>query len=189
MKSYSNEDVLRYQKALIACLNDLDEFPGTWVPTTQGKSVLVSIRDFDNVSQYKWYAHSKGYAARRISGVAREFRKIVFLHRWLVCAPLDMQVDHANRYKWDCRRNNLRIVKNDKNQQNIGMLKNNKSGYKGVWWDSSRDLWVCDLSHENKTIHLGRFRHKEEAAMAYDRKILELRGEFAVTNFPREYYE
>jgi hypothetical protein len=41
---------------------------------------------------------------------------------------------------------------------------------------------------DRKKIHLGRFDDEIEAAKAYDRKAIELFGEFAYLNFPDEAY-
>jgi hypothetical protein len=41
---------------------------------------------------------------------------------------------------------------------------------------------------EKKRVHVGLFVEKIDAAHAYDRKAIELYGEFAYTNFPKETY-
>ncbi len=42
------------------------------------------------------------------------------------------------------------------------------------------------MTHNGKRINIGYFKDKEAAARAYDAKALEMHGEFAWTNFPRE---
>ena len=47
-----------------------------------------------------------------------------------------------------------------------GLPLNNTSGIKGVCWDKSRNRWVASYRKDGKTIRLGRFKTKEEAAQA-----------------------
>lgn len=166
--------------------SNMDE--GRWVSTTKGQRVLVSIEDYDRVMRHKWCAHSKGYAQRRGSGVTRVDRKIIYLHRWLVNAPDGVQVDHENRCKWDCRRSNLRIATPAQNQQNMDISRANTSGYKGVYWDASHGRWAVEIVANCRKHRLGRFHDPIMGARAYDRKAIELHGEFARTNFPMEDY-
>jgi hypothetical protein len=69
----------------------------------------------------------------------------------------------------------------------------NKSGYRGVSWRKSENVWLCFVSQNNKSISLGYFRGTEEgkieAAHAYDRWVIQHRGPTAYTNFPRSDYE
>lgn len=44
--------------------------------------------------------------------------------------------------------------------------KNNKSGIRGISWDSSRSKWTADIMFRRKTIHLGRFDNKRDAINA-----------------------
>lgn len=60
--------------------------------------------------------------------------------------------------------------------------KNSTSKFKGVSWSPDRELWVAQISFENKRYPLGRFASEIEAAKAYDKKAIELYGEFATTN-------
>ena len=47
--------------------------------------------------------------------------------------------------------------------------KNNRSGYKGVWWDAHRQMWVAYISVHGKRIHLGRYNRLEDAVKARQR--------------------
>jgi hypothetical protein len=93
-------------------------------------------------------------------------------------------VDHRNRNGLDNRRENLRPSTNSQNLGNRIGSPNSSSKYKGVHWDSTRGKWRTQAQHDGKTYRLGRFDSEEEAAAAYDRKALELWGEFALLNFP-----
>ncbi len=43
---------------------------------------------------------------------------------------------------------------------------NNTSGYKGVTWDKSRNMWRAQIVFKNKAIHLGRFHDIQDAVDA-----------------------
>lgn len=47
--------------------------------------------------------------------------------------------------------------------------KNNRSGYKGVWWDAHRQMWVAYISVHGKRIHLDRYHRLEDAVKARQR--------------------
>ena len=99
-----------------------------------------------------------------------------------------IQVDHINGNKLDNRKENLRLATPQQNSSNIGIRKNNKSGYKGVCWSKRDKKWIASIYKNNKKQYLGCFDDIVEAVRAYDRAALELFGEFAWTNFPKEDY-
>lgn len=43
---------------------------------------------------------------------------------------------------------------------------NNKSGYKGIYWDKHRNKWCADICSQGKRIRLGRFDTIEDALKA-----------------------
>jgi|TARA_R110002020_G_C15975619_1_gene747963 hypothetical protein len=47
--------------------------------------------------------------------------------------------------------------------------------------------WEAYIMFNQKNIYLGSYKTKEEAARAYDKKAIELFGEFAQLNFPEEW--
>lgn len=104
------------------------------------------------------------------------------LHRVLLNAPPDMLVDHKNKNTLDNRMENIRIVTHAQNTWKRTKNRTNTTGYVGV--TAVRGGFVAGISCQNRRINLGRFATAKEAALAYDAKCLELRGEFAVLNFP-----
>ena len=49
--------------------------------------------------------------------------------------------------------------------------------------------WVAKIVNNKQQIHIGTFNTDIEAAKAYDKKAIELHGEFAKLNFPLENYK
>lgn len=89
------------------------------------------------------------------------------------------KLDHKDGNKHNNAINNLRRATNSQNQCNMGVTKRSRSGVKGVHWDKERSKWVAFIGIQHKSIFLGRFDVKEEAAKAYIKAALELHGNFA----------
>ena len=157
------------------------------IPLSQGKFALVDDEDFETVGQMRWYTmriHNVWYAA---SSQAVEGTR-VYLHRFLMDPPSDMEVDHINGDGLDNRRENLRVCLHRDNLRNVRRTVTSRSGFRGVLKTRS-GRWEARTKRLGRIIHIGTFDTPEEAARARDRKIIELHGEFAVLNFPREDYE
>lgn len=98
------------------------------------------------------------------------------------------EIDHINRNPFDNRWENLRDVDRMVNCHNTTARKSNTSGFKGVSWSIVGSMWIAQLTSNGKSQHLGYFKIKEDAARAYDKAVIEARGDNAVTNFPKEDY-
>src|SRR3990167_4081188 len=109
-----------------------------FIKLTQGKFVLVDDEDFEWLNQYKWYcqkALSNRFYAR---GQAGKNKKTIFMHRFILNINDKRRIDHMNGDSLDNRKSNLRICTQQQNLFNKKMYKNNKSGYKGVWFTKNR---------------------------------------------------
>ncbi len=144
------------------------------IKLTQGKYAMIDDEDYERVSQFKW-CYANKYAATTRNGVT--FR----MHRYLM-TPCDssLYVDHINNNTLDNRRSNLRLVTPLQNTMNKQSHKNSCCKYKGV--SRSRARFKAQIFHSKKSIFLGVFNSPEEAALAYNKKAIELYGEFAYLN-------
>jgi hypothetical protein len=160
------------------------------IPLTRGFNAIVSASDFYLLNQWHWFAiPSKktetvyvGRMERKSDGTNR----LVLMHRFVVGCEED--VDHIDRDGLNNTRDNLRPCSETLNAGNQRLHKSNKSGYKGVSWHIPTQKWICKIYFQNKQFHLGLFEDKIACARRYDRKALELFGEFARLNFPRSDY-
>jgi len=147
------------------------------IPIKGGSYAIVDDIDFQSLSKMKW-RNEKGYAK---SGGAYNS---LYMHRIIANPPKDMQVDHINNNPLDNRRCNLRIVTNQQNQWNSrlsnGRIRKNKSGYKGVW--KTKPKYIAEIKKDGKKYYLGSYDTSEEAAIAYNKKAIELFGEYASLN-------
>lgn len=140
---------------------------------------LVDAEDAEKCLKHSWCV-SQGYAISCFKG-----RKIP-MHRFVLgYGPNDyddFHVDHINHNRLDNRKCNLRIVTPEANQVNkIGRTNEKMQGVKVCFTHYS-----AEIVDDGRKIHIGRFATAEEAARAYDKKAIELHGEFASLNFPDE---
>jgi hypothetical protein len=93
--------------------------------------------------------------------------KLIELHRWILGFPeKGKYIDHINHNTLDNRKENLRIVTNSDNLKNSRLRIDNKSGCKGVRFDTSRNKWAVVIKVNYKKIYLGRFSNFDDAVKA-----------------------
>ena len=91
-------------------------------------------------------------------------------------------IDHKDGNTLNNLEENLRICTFSQNQYNSKIRKDNKSGYKGVYFDNNHNIWVSQIVTEKIQIYLGSFDDPKDAAKAYNDAAIEYHGEFAVLN-------
>lgn len=161
------------------------------IPLSMGTVAVVDDEDYERVAaEGKWSASNNSgliYARREVldrSLGTPSIRTTLYLHTFLTGWPL---VDHINGFTLDNRRVNLRAATPGQNNCNRrGGV--NKSGFKGVFWHARSRTWNARITVDRRTHSLRYHPTPEAAARAYDRAALELHGEYARTNFPREDY-
>lgn len=83
-------------------------------------------------------------------------------------------IDHIDGNKTNNCFNNLREVTNKQNCENRVAQKNNKTGYKGVSFNSRLQKYVAQIQHNGNAIYIGVFISAYDAHLAYQKKALEL---------------
>jgi hypothetical protein len=154
---------------------------------TQNKVAVVDDEDFEYLSQFGWHARKDRhtfYAARNIMQNGKRITQ--GMHRLIMDAPCDMEIDHINGNGLDNRRCNLRLCTTPQNKRNSRLRKDNKSGFKGVSWNKAAQKWVSQITHNGKVIYIGSFDNTVDAAIAYNEAALTLHGEFARINNVRK---
>src|SRR5690606_12560496 len=139
----------------------------------------VDDDDYEWLSQWKWCAlvrkATKNVYAKRVEH--RDGRPVtVYMHRVIAGAGSGESVDHIDRNTLNNQRANLRIVTHQENMMNLKVQRNNKTGFRGVSWDKSRQKWAASISHRKVKKNLGRYDTPEDAARAYDLAAVTLRG-------------
>jgi hypothetical protein len=177
------------EMASVVSENDINDLQTFIIPLTQGHVALINGPDWDLVEPYRWSAHinrRKPYALAR-----KQIGKLVTrvqMHRLIMSPAKGEMVDHINGNTLDNRRSNLRIVSAQTNAANMHASWGS-SNYKGVYFDVRLQKWVASIRKSGVHMHIGVFGDEDDAAIAYDRKAIEVFGEHARTNAPRKLYD
>lgn len=145
----------------------------------KGCIALIDDEDFSEVSKYTWRIRPDGYVQRTWIEDGRTEHEL--LHRFVTQASPDHVVDHENRDRWDCRKENLRVATLSQNAANRATTAANRD-WKGIFPHGNR--WKARIKMEGQNVYLGSFESAEQAAYAYDVAAKQLFGEFAQLNFP-----
>lgn len=152
-----------------------------------GIIALVDEEDFQIVSKYRWRFQPDrnrpdvGYAFATI-----ERGKSVYLHRLVMKATKEQLVDHKNRDRLDCRKQNLRCCSFSENASNRTITKLPGSGYIGVVKAplDGKPYFKSIIKVDGKRVHGRRHLCPIECARDYDAMAVKYRGPFANLNFP-----
>jgi hypothetical protein len=129
---------------------------------TDGREALVDDDVYEWASQLNWRPLGKSdpYAVCDMSNGAT-----VLLHRAVMGAPDGVLVDHINRTRLDCRRENLRIVTRSQNAQNTDKpFRPSHSHIRGVSYDRTKGLYRAVIWANGKRIQSGKTKSLEQAA-------------------------
>ena len=145
-----------------------------YLKLTQGKFALVDDEDYEKLSSYHWYFGTTGYGFNNIRDKATGKQIHTALHRKILGLKRGdgKIVDHINRNRLDNRKQNLRIVTQSENTLNGSKRKNNTSGLIGINLAKRKSKttvwlsWRAYITVNNKQIHLGYFKNKNDAQKA-----------------------
>ena len=153
---------------------------------------LRSILDYDmDTGIFRWKISKPGISIGKIAGTLRQgyvaitINRVQYLaHRlaWLyVTGDMPAQIDHKNVHglRSDNRICNLRPATQAQNSRNRGISRRNTTGYKGVYFEKSRNKFRASIRFDGVNIRLGRYSTAEEAHKAYCCVAEKLHGEFA----------
>lgn len=157
------------------------------IKITRGLVVLVDDEDFEWLNQWNWYTlkAKQTFYAYRHSKISDKCGTgfCFYMHREILKAPKDIQVDHRNGDGLQNTRENLRSCTHAQNCMNKRKGLNFSSIYKGVSWRKDTEKWDAKIQFNKKTIHLGPSFSEIEAARRYDVAAIQYFGEFALLNF------
>lgn len=152
----SNEYEITDEGVWIYCFNRQNEPSGKF---------LIDLQDLEKVIAKKWrYWKGRFYTGNK---------QPISIHTFLMAPPSGYVVDHINGRTEDNRRENLRVVKQQQNLLNKGLMTNNTSGVAGVGWDKQRQKWVSEIRMNGIKCYLGRYNDIADAV--YVRYIAELK--------------
>lgn len=146
--------------------------------TSKGQIFYFDLEDYELIKNYCWYINDQGYL------LAHEGDKNIRMHRLILNAPEDYEVDHIHgkNSRNDNRKSNLRLVTHTQNNWNKDKYITNTSGYRGVCWDNSHQKWLAQIKCNGEKVHLGLFDDIEEAYKARLKAEEKYFGEFSYDN-------
>jgi hypothetical protein len=156
---------------------------------TQCKFAIVSPEDFETLNSHKWHVTGcdKNFYAIRYLGQINGKKKFISMHRFIMNPPPGLIVDHIDGVGLNNTRGNLRIATIAQNTYNCRKTyRKTRSQYKGVCYDTQRNSFRADIRYKCKRRFLGHFDNETDAAKAYDKAALELFGDYANLNFPKD---
>jgi len=148
---------------------------------TRGQVTIIDVDDIDLVLDYGgWIAqYSKGsWKAVRCPRVGEE-NPVYLMHRLIMGASRNEEVDHINHNTLDNRKQNLRLCSHQENMCNS--QPKGQSEYKGVY-PTSWGTWCAAVTVRGERFYLGSFTSEQEAATAYNEAARDKHGEFANLN-------
>lgn len=155
------------------------------IPLTQDKFAKVDDEDYEDLMQFKWYAHCKHKYNLWYARTGIDNRKKLFMHRYILQLQNSaVLVDHINRDGLDNTRRNLRIA--SASESNMNRRKKSSpasSQFKGVCWHKQCKKWQAQIRVNGKLNYLGLFVDEIEAAKIYDDAARQSFGQFAYLNF------
>ncbi len=102
---------------------------------------LIDLDGVDKVKNIKWHRSELQRSTYYCLSNDPKWKRI---HRLIMgVTDKNIVVNHINHNGLDNRKNNLRICTNSQNICNCLTSKNNKSGYKGVYWSKERKKWCA----------------------------------------------
>ena len=120
-----------------------------------------------------------GYWKIKIDGTLFLAHRLAWLY---VHGGFPSVIDHRDRDGRNNKIANLRIATNTQNQANRLAQKNNKCGFKGVFWLERLHKWQAQIYKGRRQIYIGVFDTPEDAHAAYMRAAVAHFGEFACSD-------
>ncbi len=127
---------------------------------------IVSQEDYDTLSKYSWHKDNEGYIQGHVNGSTMR------MHRFIMNAKFDQQIDHINGIRHDNRRMNLRSSSTLINGQNKKKKKGiSKSKYRGITL-LENGTYHAKITLDGVIHNLGNHKTEQEAVEAWDMFVL-----------------
>jgi len=153
------------------------------ISLTQNKYAEIDKKDLCKVFNRNWWAKKDKctwYAYGKDGN-----KNLISMHRLLMAANSDEEVDHIDGNGLNNKRNNLRICNRKQNTRNRNKSKVRKfsSNFIGVSFNKNLGKYISFIGYDNIQETIGHFEDEIDAAKARDERAKEVFKEFAKLNF------
>lgn len=129
----------------------------------EGLTTMIDDEDFEYLNQWKWTVRKcdpTNYAIRFSSRRNGKQQKPIRMHRVILNATKEMEVDHIDHNGLNNQRTNLRLVTKQENAFN-------RKDVKGYSFNKNANKWAAHIHLNGKKKHLGYFKTEKKAHKAY----------------------
>lgn len=147
---------------------------------SEGSVAIVDDDWYPILSKIKWYGSRN--QAGSVYAVGRIHSRHRYMHKIIAMAPDDAVVDHKNGNSLDNRSANLRWATSALNNRN---RRSRPGEYKGAIYcprKAGTKPWRARIQVNKKSMSLGYYKTRDEAALAYNAAAKRYFGEFATLN-------
>lgn len=137
----------------------------------------VSKEDYIFCNFYTWHLKAKKYVYCNSNQLDKQPLHIVIAKRMKL---IFVEIDHIDRNKLNCQRNNLRSATKSENMMNRESTY--VSGYRGVTWNKRLNKWQVIVVKDKKKHYFGLHDNIKIAALVYNKYAEKLFGNFAILN-------
>ena len=145
--------------------------------TAKGEKFYFDLEDYDKIKHYCWHLSHDGYVA------VSNNKEYFLLHRFVMNAPQNYDIDHINHKKYDNRKLNLRIATTLENCAN--RTPTNKYGINGIVHKGN--TWIVSIGYNNKHIYIGSFQSLDDAIKARKEAEEKYYGDFSYGNSMKKF--
>lgn len=159
------------------CEYDLDTYSFGIGYCNNGTHFFFDKEDYEKIKDYAWWYDGRYVCAHSLRDDSYT-TKIIRLHRVVmgVGDREDINIDHKNLVRYDCRKINLRRATDSQNAMNKDYGHLSKTGIVGV--KQNKNKWFADIKVDSQRIYLGSFDTLEEATEARIEAEIKYFGEF-----------
>lgn len=142
-----------------------------------GTYFFFDKEDYDKIKNYSWWYDGRYVIAHSLKD-DKYSTDIIRMHRVVmdISDREDIEVDHKNLIRYDCRKTNLRKAITSENSRNKDFSYLSPTGVVGVKKENSK--WLASIKINKEILRLGLFENFDDAVKSRKEAEIKLFGEF-----------
>ena len=170
-------DDTRFEIAKRYCTYDLENYDFGIGYCNNGTYFFFDKEDYEKIKEYCWWYDGRYVIAHTLLR-DNYTTDIIRMHRVVMDIDdrEDINVDHKNLIRYDCRKINLRVATDIENSQNKDYSYMSSTGVVGV--RKEKDKWLASITVNKENIRLGLYENFDDAVNARKEAEIKLFGEF-----------